>query len=208
MKNKKTYYQIILDRSGSMSSCIEGTMEGYNAQIDMIRDFENKFPEQEINVSVTTFNDHIDLIASKRNAKDIPYLTRENYIPAGSTSLLDAIGMSVTKLNGEIQQEIQNDLASVVVVILTDGHENSSRRFNHKQIASLIKELELTDKWTFSFLSATWDAIEVASSLNIQRANSRMFDKANIKQEFLETNLRMQEYMDAKKAGRIKKNLW
>tara|TARA_B100000683_G_scaffold107984_1_gene106315 strand:+ start:212 stop:400 length:189 start_codon:yes stop_codon:yes gene_type:complete len=47
-KNKKTYYQLILDKSGSMSDCVQSTINGFNEQMQMIRSMKKKFPEQEM----------------------------------------------------------------------------------------------------------------------------------------------------------------
>ena len=60
VKNKKTYYQIILDKSSSMSDCIESTVNGFNEQMQMIKRLDDKFSEQEILVSLTTFNQDVN----------------------------------------------------------------------------------------------------------------------------------------------------
>lgn len=65
MNNKKTYYLVILDKSGSMSNCIAATQKGFNAQIDMIRAIRHKFPEQEVCVSFTQFNDQVEEVVHK-----------------------------------------------------------------------------------------------------------------------------------------------
>ena len=59
MKNKRTYYHLILDRSGSMSGLIEQTVEGVNQQIRRIREIGERLPEQELITSLTLFNHRI-----------------------------------------------------------------------------------------------------------------------------------------------------
>ena len=54
-------------------------------------------------------------------------LSRENYRPGGMTALLDGIGKSIEAIRRKYDQEIREDLASVVIVILTDGGENGSK---------------------------------------------------------------------------------
>ena len=96
-----------------------------------------------------------------------------DYRPDGTTALLDAIGATINDLQRSRGQELEADEASVVVVIITDGYENSSKDYNHGQIASLIyKDLRQTGKWTFSYLGATLDAVEIAAKLNIKRINA------------------------------------
>lgn len=55
--------------------------------------------------------------------------------------------------------------------IITDGEENASREFNGNSIANLIARLNDTDKWTFSYLGASPDLVEVAKKLNIPHGN-------------------------------------
>ena len=48
MKNKKTLYHFVLDKSGSMSNCRETTVNGFNSQLDTIRDLQKEFPDKVI----------------------------------------------------------------------------------------------------------------------------------------------------------------
>ena len=73
MKNKKTYYQIILDKSGSMYDCILTTVQGFNEQIQMIKKTSEKFAEQELLVSLTTFNHEIDFDIELEKNKNFFY---------------------------------------------------------------------------------------------------------------------------------------
>ena len=59
VKNKKTYYQLILDKSGSMQDSVDTTVSGFNEQMQMIKTLKKKFPEQEFLVSLTTFNQDV-----------------------------------------------------------------------------------------------------------------------------------------------------
>lgn len=152
MKNKKTYYQLILDRSGSMSVCIEETVNGVNSQIQRIRELSERFPEQELITSLCLFNHKLTPVWDRIRQADLREITFSEYRPDGNTALLDAIGKSIRHLQKTIGEEVSHDEASVVVVIFTDGYENASQEFSHNQIASLIRELELTDKWSFSYI--------------------------------------------------------
>lgn len=202
MKNKRTYYQLILDQSGSMSSCIRPTIDGYNEQIQMIRDLQKKFPEQEFRVSLTIFNHFVDHRSDRAGIEQLAELNEMVYVPDGGTALLDAIGESVTLLNSKIAEEVRRDEATAVVVILTDGHENSSRLFSLEAIRGMIRELEAGNNWTFSFLGATRDALEQASNLNIKRENSLRYDKANTREVFHELGSSMAAYVADKAAGK------
>tara|TARA_B100000579_G_scaffold177310_1_gene144501 strand:+ start:11807 stop:12469 length:663 start_codon:yes stop_codon:yes gene_type:complete len=188
IKNKKTYYQIILDKSGSMTDCIDSTINGFNEQMQMIKSLQYKFPDQEIIVSLTTFNQYIDFDIECSRPDAIKEMTTNLnkskdytiYSPNGMTALYDAIGESVNKIQNIAHNEIEKDEATVVVVIITDGHENASTKFSYKQINSIIKELEKSDNWTFSYLSNTPDAIDYATSMSIKRENSFRYNKSDM----------------------------
>jgi uncharacterized protein YegL len=206
MKNKKTYYQLILDRSGSMSSCIEETVTGVNSQIVQIRELAKQFPEQELLTSFNLFNHNLTTVWDRLGSTEIKELSYPDFNPDGNTALLDAIGLTIRHLQDTIGEEVARDEASVVVVIFTDGYENASTQFKLKQISSLIKELELTGRWSFSYIGATLDAIEIAITLNIKRSNSRHFDVRDSAMEHNRVSGSMRSYMVEKREGRIKQD--
>jgi uncharacterized protein YegL len=184
MKNKKTHYLLVLDRSGSMADCVAETISGFNEQIQMIRDLQTRYPEQKFYVSLTTFNHTVEHPFVECPVDMVNELTSQNYFPNGTTALLDAIGESVLSLKAKIGKEIENDEATAVVVILTDGHENASRLFRYEAIRKLIKELESEAGWTFSFMGATADAFDTANMKEVMHGISHsMSDYAQSKSE-------------------------
>jgi uncharacterized protein YegL len=201
MKTNKTYYLLILDRSGSMSSCAADTLSGYNEQIQMIRDMQRRHPEQEFHVSLTTFNQVVDHPLVDVPAGEVSPLTAEQYLPDGTTALLDAIGEGVLNLKARHSAELDADEATAVVVILTDGHENASRLFTSQGIRTLIRELEATDQWTFSYMGATRDAIEVAKAMNIRAENAVRFSTSDIKSTMRDVACAMEDYAMEKQKG-------
>jgi len=198
MKNKKTYYLLVLDRSGSMQDCVGETISGFNEQVQMIRDLQKKYPEQEFHVSLCLFNHDVDQVFEKVNVKSVKELTKHSYIPDGSTALLDAIGESVHKLKYSIEGEIERDEATAIVVILTDGHENASKVYSHENVRNLIRDLEKSASWSFSFLGATLDAVNVAESMNISRKNSAVYSKGKTVELFRMMSNSMDHYAEAK----------
>ena len=213
VKNKKTYYQIILDKSGSMNDCIESTVNGFNEQMQMIKELQDKFPKQEILVSLTTFNHDVffdvecaspsKLKEMKSNCQSMSWIENTKdfiiYDANGLTSLYDAIGYSVNKIKSISEKEVLEDKATVVVVIITDGYENSSQKYNYSQIQSMIKELEKSDNWTFTYLSNTIDAIEKAKDLNIKSSNSFMYSKSNMSNVYDDMNDSLDAYISKKR---------
>ncbi len=204
MKNKRTYYQLLLDRSGSMSSCIEQTVDGVNQQILRIKEIAGRFPEQELYTSLTLFNHKISPSWDRINPEKLRELTFSDYAPGGRTALFDAIGMTINHLQQSIGEEAEQDEASIVIVIVTDGYENASTDFSHKQVASMIHDLEETGKWTFSYIGATLDAVEIAQHLNIRKSNAIMFDTLQSGKMFNRINDSLTAYLTNKNFGNIK----
>ncbi len=203
MKNKRTYYHLILDRSGSMSSCIEETITGVNSQIRRIKELAARFPDQEIVTSLSLFNQKVSLVRDRVRPDELNEVSFADYKPDGMTALYDAIGISVSHLNKQISKEIENNEASVVVVIFTDGYENFSRQYNHQRISSIIKELELTGKWTFSYVGASLDAVNIAVSLNIKASNAAHYSIQDTEIQFHNLSNRMEKYINLKDQGII-----
>jgi hypothetical protein len=208
MKTQRTIYQLIVDRSGSMSDCVDATINGFNEQLNRIKGMVSEFPEQDIRVGLTLFNDHSDQVFLGQPVSEIPILTRGNYIPNGGTALLDSIGQTCSLLT-EQEQRLSSISTTYVVVILTDGYENSSRMYNLEQVRSLIRELESTGKWTFSFIGATLDAVDVAEQMSIKARNSYQFSKTAMKGEVWDKlSGSMRNYFTKKRSGGDTSNLF
>jgi len=202
MKKQRTIYQLIVDRSGSMGNCIDATINGYNEQLNRILSMKEEFPEQEILMGLTLFNDTIKLKAVAENLNHATRLNRENYVPDGSTALYDAIGKTVLHLE-EMAARNSDIPTTFVVVVLTDGYENSSNFFNLHQIRHLISRLESTGKWTFSFIGATLDAVEVAEKMAFKANNSFSFDKREMKSAvWYKLSGSMHHYFSKKRTGK------
>lgn len=199
---KKTLYHIILDESGSMSDVLENTITGFNEQINRIGQLEREFPEQSISIGVTTFNAKVRHLYFDQPASNAVRIDQRSYKPNNNTALLDAIGSTVQHLENLQHQQQQEMETTVVVIILTDGYENASRLFNLEMIKQTIARLESTDRWTFSFLGATIDALDVAESLSIKRNNSMSFEKKDMnKAVWDKLNTSMMSYMSKKEFG-------
>lgn len=179
MKTRKTIYHLIVDKSGSMMDCVDSTINGFNEQVNSIKGKALEFTEEDITMGLTTFNDNVNHLYYRQNPKEMVLLNYENYRPSGGTALLDAVGETIS----EIERQISTNLiaTSVIIVILTDGYENASKKYNLVNIRNMISKLEETGKWTFSFIGATLDAVDVAASMAIKSQNSFSFEKTQMK---------------------------
>lgn len=159
------YNLIILDRSGSMESIKKEAIDGYNETLGTIKAAQLKYMDtQDHFVSLAAFCDcGIDMIYDKVPAKDAEKLTSKQYEPCCCTPLYDAIGRTCKQLKKHIKDDTD---ANVVVTIITDGCENSSKEWSGKAVKELIENLK-EEGWMFSFIGSEFNAKELAMQISI-----------------------------------------
>jgi hypothetical protein len=199
--NNKTIYHFVVDQSGSMSGLENETIEGFNSQLKTIKKLKEEFPQNEYIVSVTYFEDEVIDVIRFGKVEEIPLLNRENYKPGSSTSLLDAIGQTIHSIEVKYGEEINSNKATVVIVILTDGYENSSLKYTYEQIAKDIDRLNETNKWVFTFLGAGINAKSIADRINIHSRNVASFDKAEYASKLEKISNSVRRYEENKSMG-------
>lgn len=207
MNNKPhTLYHIILDRSGSMSDCLEPTISGFKEQIQTVQSLSQKYPDQEITIGLTMFSHEIHHLYFNREPEKAEALTQKTYVPSGTTALYDAIFKTCRRIEAGINENNRQEDTTVVVVILTDGYENASQTAQLSDVKGMIQRLEATGRWTFNFLGATLDAVEVAETMNINRKNSMAFSKKDLKgKAFARMSSYMEDYVNEKEM-RLREN--
>ncbi len=165
--NKLTEIAFILDQSGSMESIKQGTIEGFNAFLSQQQEENDKYPAL---FSLTLFNAGINEVITSEPVAKVSTLDSHNYRPSGGTALLDAIGLTIDSLGKRLAETPEPDRpAKVIVAIMTDGEENSSRQFTWTQVSDKIKHQSEVYKWEFLFMGANQDAIATASRISIDR---------------------------------------
>jgi hypothetical protein len=167
MKNM-TDINIVLDRSGSMGSCRQPTIDSFNEFIEG----QKNGPDEAI-ISLYRFDHEYEAVYESRDVAVAPKLSAHNYLPRGSTALLDAIGRTIDGVGARLSNTPEYKRPSkVVVVIITDGEENSSKEYSRSRIFSMIKHQEEAYKWTFVFLGANQDSYTEAGHMGISHHNT------------------------------------
>jgi hypothetical protein len=177
---KRTIYQLIIDRSGSMAGMERQVVSGYNEQLQAAQGIQRKYPDQEIIMGLRFFDEHVgNNIADFRLVDELLPLSMHDYQLDGTTALLDAIGKSIYDIKTRFGHQIMNEDTSVVVIIITDGYENASRMYTYEDIRRMVTELEATEKWSFTFMGADLDAIGASQAFGINPENTLSFDKSD-----------------------------
>jgi len=175
MKDGYTHIAVILDRTGSMESIRDDTIGGFNAFLGA-----QKTEPGLATLTLVQFDsqDPYEIVYQFKPMAEVPQLTRETFVPRASTPLLDAMGRGINDLEKNIVDMSEEERPSrVVMVVITDGQENSSREFRKDQIEKMIKEKQEKSAWQFVFLSADLAAIGDALASGMHAASVLAHDK-------------------------------
>ena len=175
-ENKLTKTQvfnvIILDKSGSMNSIRDAAISGFNETLAGINKAQEQYADtQDHFVSLFTFcSCEKKYVFDKVPVSEARQLTEDDYVPCCRTPLYDAMGFTLSSIHNYVKN-IEDSV--VVVTIITDGMENASREYTGQAVKQLVERLK-TEGWTFTYMGANQDSIEVAFTLSIR--NARNFD--------------------------------
>jgi hypothetical protein len=167
---ESTLIGVILDRSGSMASVREQTITGFN---EFLHTQQQQHDGGRALMSLTQFDDRYEVNFVGEPIENVPDLDTESYIPRGSTALFDAIGRTIHEL--EAWTRAQQWQERVLVLIVTDGHENASREYSLEAVRALIERKE-KDGWNFAYMGANQDSYAVGGSLNIRADFTANYD--------------------------------
>lgn len=196
-KTNKILVSVVLDRSGSMGANRAGTISGYNEYINGIRsDKDSEYHVTLIQFDSVKMGADLTVTYEDRALADVPVLTEKDYEPRGNTPLYDAVGECVrrTDVSGR----------AVIVLIITDGHENASREFSKDAIKNLIKQKE-SEGWTFTFLGANIDSYAVGGSIGVSAMNTANYTAGN--EQALYSNLAKSTMLRAASARTVGMNV-
>jgi len=184
MNKDKTHLIIIVDKSGSMYSQQDAASEGINTLLTKQKDVPG-----ECTVSLYEFDTSYKTIYSFSNLNKIS----ANYQMSADngTALYDAL-CSVIDKEGQILSDIaeQERPGLVAVFILTDGYENSSRKFTLQDIKSRIEHQTQVYSWQFTFLSSDLSALEDAKVF-AHTGDVKSFSQSNYKSAYEGINFKL-----------------
>lgn len=163
MNSDFTDITIILDRSGSMQSIKADTIGGFNNFLAE----QKKLPGR-ANLTLIKFDHEYDVAYAGVSIAGAMPLTDSTFEPRGSTALLDAIGRTIDDAGARLRALPEKDRpGKVIMVIITDGMENSSRKFSRTHVSEKIAHQRAQYNWEFLFLGANMDAVQVAKDYSI-----------------------------------------
>lgn len=189
-----THLAMLLDRSGSMQTIKQATEQGFDLFLAEQRDAPGR-----CTVTLAQFDNEYEEVYTDLDVREVPPLDLR---PRGMTALLDSIGRLVQTTALRIAQLPEDQRPGAVIVgIMTDGLENASKEYTHAAIKALVTEREEQFGWTFLYMGANQDAIEVGASLGVKRERSLTYDTANVDQAYAATSRSMAGMRTAMAAG-------
>jgi len=167
---------ILIDESGSMGGLRRDALEALNNQLTTIRNEAFKM-NQITDVSILKFNTFVQQLISGVDSQNIQPITAYNYTPTGQTALLDAVGEAIERLD-HIQVGLGDDV-SYLLIVITDGEENASRRFAISTISDLINKKQATDRWSFVFSVPRGATRTIQHYLRVPAGNIQEWDQTS-----------------------------
>jgi hypothetical protein len=165
----KTLVAALLDRSGSMETSKTATEDGWRELIN-----EQRQQPGECQVILAQFDTVYEVVYPPTDIADVPDFSVQ---PRGMTALLDAAGRFITEIGEQLSALPEAERPGhVICLIMTDGMENSSHEWTWDTVQQLTKQQQDEWGWTFIFLGANIDAIEVGGRMGIDAKTSLTYD--------------------------------
>ncbi|HIT75270.1 MAG TPA: VWA domain-containing protein [Candidatus Avipropionibacterium avicola] len=190
-----THIYFLLDRSGSMQSIKTDTEGGFDAFLDEQR----ADTTGECRVTLAQFDNEYEVVYADRLLADVPPL---QLAPRGSTALLDSLGRLITDAGAKLAALPEDQRpGTVVVAVMTDGHENSSREWTHPAIKSLVEQQTNDYHWQFLYMGADQDAVEVGTSIGVAAGHSVTYTRGKAREAMSATSAKIAGLREARRAN-------
>jgi hypothetical protein len=167
MRDDYTDITVILDRSGSMADIARDMCGGFDRMIEDQR----KLPGMCL-VSLRQFNTAPEVIYEGRYVSEVPPL---EIAPFGGTALYDALAYTIEATGHRLSKIPEHQRpAKVLIIVITDGEENSSKEYGGprgaERIKAMVKRQTEVYSWQFVYLGADPSAFSHAADLGIKVA--------------------------------------
>lgn len=198
MKENYSHMTFLLDRTGSMTTIRDDVISGFNSMLD-----EHRAAPGDMTVSVIQFDkiDPYEVLCDFVGIADVKPLSRETFVPRDWTPLWDAMGKTIVGLGERLSAMKEEERPSVVIlVIFTDGQENSSIEYNKQQIQKMIQEQQDTYGWRIMFQSCDEKALRDAADIGVATMDRFIPTSAGIKLAYNTTSDRTLRWRAGKSA--------
>jgi uncharacterized protein YegL len=166
-----TIVTFLLDKSGSMETIKENTIDGFNAYLTELRKSTDN-----IFMSLLQFDTYgIEKTFTNCSVKEAPDLIYGAFTPRGGTPLIDAAYKTIKAVEGLVKDAT----TKVVICIMTDGEENSSTEYDYPELAALIAEKTKLG-WQFNFMGSGFDAYQQSAKLGLSAGQTMAYSATDL----------------------------
>jgi len=170
----------VIDASGSMGIMKEEPVSAFNNFVlSYIKNRENDVESlKNSTVSLLTFSYKTNYILENVSLSNFIPITKKDYVTSGNTKLRDAIGDGIYKFiyNNETKSFYYPESENILVII-SDGFDDSSNKYKNTEIRNLIKTIEENNKSKVIFMGVGDDIFEQTTNMNINSAYTAMYDQ-------------------------------
>lgn len=165
----------VVDRSGSMEVARDDFIGGFNTFLK-----EQKKQPGKALLTYCQFDTEYEIVHNGKSIGDVPEINKDTYVPRGGTALNDAIGRTLNEVGARLKNTPENQRpGKVIVVILTDGQENSSKEFTTSRIKAMVEEQTAKYNWQFVYLGANQDSFATSAGYGVLASNTMNYSQQN-----------------------------
>lgn len=162
MKDKLVHVCFVIDSSGSMMGSEKDVIGGFKKTIEE----QKAVKDGDCVVSLYEFDSTVKKVYLGKKLEDVGEF---QYNVGGMTRLYDGIGTAVDEVGKWLSDMKEEDRPSKnIVVIITDGGENSSTEYRLKDIKDRIKTQENVYNWSFVYLGNDLSDAKDADDIGIK----------------------------------------
>lgn len=162
MKDKLIHVCFIIDSSGSMAGSEKDVVGGFRKTIEE----QKAVKDGECIVSLYEFASGVKQVYLGKKLDEVKDL---DYFVGGMTRLYDGIGTAVDDVGKWLANMDESERPSKnLIVIITDGGENSSTEYNLKDVKDRIKEQTNKYSWDFIYLGNDLSDAKDANDIGIK----------------------------------------
>ena len=172
VSKKSAFLVMVVDKSGSMASMYDGAIKGFNK---FIQDQREIGTAKDL-ATVCLFDTNYELLVDCESLENVQLLNKHNYKPNGGTALNDTLYETIDRVGQQVVSMKAKDRPSkVIVCVISDGEENSSRRYTDAQVKSLIEHRKELFNWEFVFIGANQDVMKTARTYSFNTESTFTF---------------------------------
>jgi hypothetical protein len=165
MKSNFIHVCFIIDESSSMWTSVSDVKGGFQRIIDEQKANENGTCAISIFRFATTPKE-ADFIM--KDIKEVENMLIYN--PSGCTAMYDGIGVAIDEIGERLAAMPEEERPEKnLIVIMTDGEENSSHSYQPSKIREMIKHQEDKYNWTFLYIGTDISNTQDADRIGIGR---------------------------------------